>query len=145
MHLLHLARSPVRLATQLLGGGARVLEEAGEQRLEEGAEDDLSTAAMALISTRCSGSAYLVGVSLPSLRKGHPDDEDELEGVVEGEPVDGVDGGLNHGEEGVDDPVLPVTSAQLLAQAIFLSGGVLRTVSHCVSSALPLLKRASSE
>lgn len=26
----------------------------------------------------------------------HPEDQDELEGVVEGEPVDGVDGGLEN-------------------------------------------------
>ena len=39
------------------------------------------------------------------LREGHPEDKDELEGVVEGEPVDGVDGALEEGQEGVDDPV----------------------------------------
>lgn len=43
---------------------------------------------------------------IPSLRKGHPEDKDELEGVVEREPVNGIDGRLNDRQEGVDDPVL---------------------------------------
>ena len=43
---------------------------------------------------------------LPSLGKCHPEDEHKLEDVVEGEPVDGVDGRLNDGQEGVGDPVL---------------------------------------
>ena len=57
-------------------------------------------------------------MSLPSLGKCHPQDEHELEDVVEGEPVDGVDGGLNDGEEGVGDPVLIekcVSDSSLLA------------------------------
>lgn len=47
---------------------------------------------------------------LLGLRQSHVHNEDELEGVVEGEPVGGVDGGFEDGEEGVDDPVL-VTDA----------------------------------
>ena len=43
---------------------------------------------------------------LPSLGKCHPEDEHKLEDVVEGEPVDGVDGRLNDSQEGVGDPVL---------------------------------------
>lgn len=41
-----------------------------------------------------------------SLRQSHVHDEDEFECVVEREPVDGVDEGLEDGQEGVDDPVL---------------------------------------
>jgi len=52
-------------------GGGILLEEAGEERRDEGVEDNLGA----------------VG-----LGKRHPQDKDELEGVVEGEPVDGVDG-----------------------------------------------------
>lgn len=47
-----------------------------------------------------------MGKYVPSLGKCHPEDEHELEDVVEGEPVNGVDGGLNDGQEGVGDPVL---------------------------------------
>lgn len=42
---------------------------------------------------------------LPSLGEGHPENKDELEGVVEGEPVDGVDGALDDGQESKSDPV----------------------------------------
>jgi len=52
--------------------------------LNEGAEDDLGSS---------------------SLGKGHPEDENELEDVVEWEPVNGVDQALNHCEEGVDNPI----------------------------------------
>jgi len=68
----------------LCGLNGALVEEATEERVEEGVEDDLGTA---------------------SLGKGHPQDEDELEGVVEGEPVDGVDSALENGQEGVGDPV----------------------------------------
>ena len=54
---------------------------------------------MAAVDLR--GCGYLL-----SLRESHIHDEDELEGVVEWEPVSGVDSGLKHGQEGVDDPVL---------------------------------------
>ena len=45
-------------------------------------------------------------IDLPSLGKSHPKDEDELEGVVEREPVNGVDRRFENGQEGVNDPVL---------------------------------------
>ena len=45
-------------------------------------------------------------VDLLGLGKRHPQDKDELEGVVEGEPVDSVDSRLNDGQESVDNPVL---------------------------------------
>ena len=41
-----------------------------------------------------------------SLRQSHVHDEDELEGVVEGEPVDGIDHRLQNSQEGIDNPVL---------------------------------------
>ena len=58
-----------------------------------------------IVSTRC---CELVEdrSSLPSLGKCHPEDEHKLEDVVEGEPVDSVDGRLNDGQEGIGDPVL---------------------------------------
>ena len=73
--------------TNLLGLGGlnrALVEEAAEERLEERVEDNLGTT---------------------SLGQGHPEHKDELEGVVEGEPVDGVDGALKNGQEGVSDPV----------------------------------------
>jgi len=45
--------------------------------------------------------------NLLELRKRHVQDQSQLEGVVEGEPVDGVDGALEHGQEAEADPVLP--------------------------------------
>jgi len=66
------------------GGGTLALEVAGEDGLEEGAEDNLGAA---------------------SLGESHPEDEDELEGVVEWEPVNSVDSALEDGQEGIDDPV----------------------------------------
>ena len=43
--LLHLAGGLVRLGAEVRGGGAGVLEEAGEEGLDEGAEDDLGATA----------------------------------------------------------------------------------------------------
>lgn len=91
--------------SQLVGGGRpTVLEEAREERLEERAEDDLST-------TRSCCQYDVLRASRGSIchtqsGKCHPEDEHKLEDVVEGEPVDGVDSRLNDGKEGVGDPVL---------------------------------------
>jgi hypothetical protein len=52
---------------------------------------------------------WWMGWYLLGLGESHPHDEDELEGVVEWEPVSGVDHGLDDGGEGVDDPVLPIS------------------------------------
>ena len=49
----------------------------------------------------------------PSRWKSHPEDEDELEGVIEWEPVDSIDSGLDDGEEGIGHPVLPHEFYQL--------------------------------
>jgi len=43
--------------------------------------------------------------SAVGLGESHPEDQDELEDVVEGEPVGGVDGALNDGQESKDNPV----------------------------------------
>jgi len=74
----------VRLGSEISGGGTRLSKEAREDWLDEAAEQDLSS----------------IG-----LGEGHPKDEDELEGVVEWEPVDSIDHALEDGEEGVNDPV----------------------------------------
>jgi len=75
--------SSLGLSTEV-GGGAIAGEEAANQRLEEGVEDNLGT----------------VG-----LGKSHPHHKDELEDVVEGEPVSGADSTLEGGQESKDDPV----------------------------------------
>jgi hypothetical protein len=43
---------------------------------------------------------------IPESREREPEEEDELEDVVEGEPVDNLDEALEHGEEGENDPIL---------------------------------------
>ena len=63
----------------------------------------------------------MLGVRVPSLRKSHPKDEDELEGVVEWEPVDGIDGGLNDSQEGVGHPVLSLPSSAYAIHTPFRS------------------------
>jgi len=49
--------------------------------------------------------------------KGHPQDQDEFEDVVEWEPVDGIDDALKDGEKGVDNPVRQPLSIINLATA----------------------------
>jgi hypothetical protein len=53
------------------------------------------------------------GVYLPSLRESKPEDKNELEGVVEGEPVNGANGALEDGQERENDPVLYMISGIL--------------------------------
>ena len=72
--------SLVGLRTELRSGGAGVLEVAREDGLDEGAEDELR-ASGAWVSG-CRGSGRENG-NKPSLGKSHPENEDELEGVVE--------------------------------------------------------------
>lgn len=67
-----------------VGGGTAGGEETANHGLEEGVEDNLGTA---------------------SLGKSHPHDQDELENVVEGEPVSGADSALNDSQESEDNPV----------------------------------------
>jgi len=80
MHLLRL----LGLSLEVLRSGGGGGEVAGEHGLEEGSEDNLGAG---------------------SLGKSHPEDEDELEGIVEWEPVNGVDSALEEGQESIDDPV----------------------------------------
>jgi hypothetical protein len=72
------------------------LEEASENWVEERSEDNLSA---------ISG------------RKGHPQDQDELEDIVEWEPVDGIDDALEDGKESIDNPVRQPLSIINLATA----------------------------
>jgi len=44
--------------------------------------------------------------NLPEGREREPEEEDKLEDVVEGEPVDDLNEALNHSEKREDDPVL---------------------------------------
>ena len=53
-------------------------------------------------------------MDLPSLRESHPQDKDKFEGVVEGKPVDSIHRALEHGQKGIDDPVLAAVSIQRL-------------------------------
>jgi hypothetical protein len=50
---------------------------------------------------------------IPGLRKSHPEDKDELEGVVEWEPVNGVDRRLDDCEKAKGDPVLHLKYQQI--------------------------------
>jgi len=84
MSTLDVLSGRLGLGTEVGGGGAGLGEEAAKEWLDEGVEDDLGAT---------------------SLGKSHPEDEDELEGVVEWEPVDGVDRALEDGEECKADPV----------------------------------------
>lgn len=106
-------------------GGSVAFEKAGEEWLHEGAEDDLSTTVIDV----SRGKMFPRITNLPSLWEGHPEHKNELEHVVEWEPVDGVDGRLNHGEKGVDNPVL--LSLRQYTKTLLLSFLKLpRTVSH---------------
>ena len=71
--------SGVGLSAEVGGSGASLGEVAREDGLEERAENHLSTTAT------CKLKFYAhARENLRSLGKGHPEDEDELEGVVEG-------------------------------------------------------------
>jgi len=72
------------LSLEVLRGGGGGGEVTGENRLEEGSENDLSAS---------------------SLGKSHPEDEDELEGVVKWEPVDSVDGAFEEAQESINNPI----------------------------------------
>jgi hypothetical protein len=74
----------VGLRAQTAGSGAVAVEVAAKGGSHEGAEDDIGT---------------------PENRQREPQEEDKLEGVVEGEPVDHANKTLNNGEKGEDNPV----------------------------------------
>jgi len=67
-----------------VGRGATGVEVLGKDWLKERSEDDLSTR---------------------GLRKSHPKDENELEGIVEWEPVNGADSVLKDIQESKNNPV----------------------------------------
>jgi hypothetical protein len=64
-----------------VGGGSALAEEAADHRLEERVEDDLGTAGLGQSFRSCSGVGNII---LPGLGESHPEDQDELEDVVEG-------------------------------------------------------------
>lgn len=86
-------------------------------------------------------------MNLPELRESEPHKETELEDEVEGEPVGDAEGGFNDGEEGKDHPV-PVIAVSLVRKGLLIESGEGHRgtyVSHCVSSALEVVKRALRE
>jgi len=91
-------QSRIGFVADIARGGtlSLTLEEAGKQRVEEGSEDNLGA----------------IGDG-----KGHPQDQNELEDVVEGEPVDGIDNALKDGEESIDNPICQPLSIINLATA----------------------------
>jgi len=76
--------SSIGFASNICRSAATLAEESREDWLDERPEDDLGP----------------IGHG-----KSHPQNQDELEHVVEGEPVDGIDHALQDGEEGIDNPV----------------------------------------
>lgn len=83
----------VSLGAEARGSRASLLEVSAEGRGQERSEDELST---------------------PEGREREPEEEDKLEDVVEGEPVDDLDEALNHSEKREDDPVSQPLSIILL-------------------------------
>jgi hypothetical protein len=81
------------LIAKTAGNAAALLEVPTECRLEERAEDDISTA-VAWISSRAEGQRFY-GENIPEGRQSEPQQEEELEDVVEGEPVHHADKTLN--------------------------------------------------
>ena len=56
---------------------------------------------------------------LPGDWEREPEDEDKLEGVVEGEPVNGANGAFKDSQESINNPVLlPFISRKLFAMTI---------------------------
>ena len=142
-----LAGSFVGLGLETFGANV-AFEEAGEDGLDQGAEDDLSASVVGVSRCGVQNQGYVR--CLLGLWQSHVHDEDEFEGVVEWEPVDGIDHGFEDGEEGVDDPVLQFTSIVSKSISGFSADSrdiwiLKHTVSHWVSSALPRVKIASSD
>jgi len=88
--------SRVGLSAEVGSGGAALGEVAGEDGLEERSEDNLGTS---------------------SLGKSHPENQNKLEGVVEWEPIDGVDGTLKDSQKRICNPVCQPLSIIDLAGA----------------------------
>ena len=76
----------VSLRAKVARGGAALAEEAAAERLDEVAEDELGTTFQSSVEVP---SSNIVG-DLPSLREGHPENQDKLESVVEGCDQSGI-------------------------------------------------------
>jgi hypothetical protein len=83
----------VSLGTEARGGRARLLEVSADGRGQERSENELGT---------------------PEGREREPEEEDELENKVKGEPVDNLDEALNDGKESENDPISQPLSIILL-------------------------------
>jgi len=104
-------RSRVGLGSKVGSCSSRLGEEAGEDWLDDGAEDKLGT----------------VGHW-----ESHPEDEDELEDVVEWEPVDSIDKTFEHIEECIHDPVCqPLSIVDLACAEKRIQGVVSRDDEAC--------------
>ena len=111
----------IGLRAEAAGSGARGVEVPAESGSQEGAEDDLGTPRLLLVSAL---DRDMEGNHLLEGGQGQPKEEHKLEGVVEGEPVHDADKALNDAiarlvcllgahnpkqllrEEGKDNPVL---------------------------------------
>lgn len=90
---LSLGMKRVSLGTKTAGSGARV-EIPTKSRGQERTEDDIGTTVvdwLASWKTRRRGWSYS-----PERREREPQEENKLEGIVEGEPVHHADKALNH-------------------------------------------------
>ena len=72
-------RRLVCLGTEVRGGRAGGLKIAGKDRLDQRSENDLS----ATVKMVSAGGSEVRRSNVPSLGKSHPQNETELEGVVE--------------------------------------------------------------
>jgi len=79
----------VNLGAEVGSGSTGSREVSCENWLDEGAENDLSAAKTLLVCRLDSNDQNLLGEW-----KSEPEDKDELEGIVEWEPIDCVDGTL---------------------------------------------------
>lgn len=86
----------VSLGTEARGGRARMLEVSADGRGQERSENELGT---------------------PEGREREPEEEDELEDKVKGEPVDDLDEALDHSEQSENDPISQPLSIILLVVA----------------------------
>lgn len=88
-------------------GSAGALEVSAESGSKEGSENDLSATARNGALDACSYRSLFVGAgNLPESGKSQPQQEDELENKVKGEPVNNAEEALDDGEEGKNNPVL---------------------------------------
>jgi hypothetical protein len=101
LHCLQGLVRGVNLGTEVSSSSTGSREVSCENWLEEGAEDDLSAAKKMSVCSLNSFDRSLLGEW-----KSEPEDKDELESVVEWEPIDGVDGTFKDSKESKDNPVL---------------------------------------